>query len=243
MSKKSIQIPFYNFGGKGNVIHFAHANAYPPGSYEQMMQPLLANYKVIGLEQRPLWKDSQASLLKNWNLLADDLITFFDQQGLRNVIGMGHSMGGVVSILAAQRRPDLFSKLVLIDPVIFPTKLGFFSQLIPFALRKRMIPIAKLAAKRRDLWPDQKTVFNSFRTKKVFKQFSDTVLWDFVRAGTKKIKSGEVTMEEGMRNADSVNDLRLRVKLGESNGGGSVDDDGGGLQLTDEDDDDYKMVS
>ena len=46
-----------------------------------------------------------------------------------------------------------------------------------------------------------------------------------------------------MRNADSVNDLRLRVKLGESNGGGAVDDDGGGLQLTDEDDDDYKMVS
>jgi len=40
-----------------------------------------------------------------------------------------------------------------------------------------------------------------------------------------------------MRNADSVNDLRLRIKLGES-GSNSSDDDGvGGLELTDDDDD------
>ena len=48
-----------------------------------------------------------------------------------------------------------------------------------------------------------------------------------------------------MRNADSVNDLRLSIKLAEG-GVGSVDDaeeEGGGLSLKDADDDSYKVAS
>jgi len=45
-----------------------------------------------------------------------------------------------------------------------------------------------------------------------------------------------------MRNADSVNDLRLRIKLGESNAGAvEEEDDGSDLQLTDDDDDDSEL--
>ena len=56
------------------------------------------------------------------------------------------------------------------------------------------------------------------------------------------IKDGEVTVEEGMRNADSVNDLRLKLKLAE---GGDLDAEDGeaGLQLKDADDDSYKLAS
>ena len=78
--------------------------------------------------------------------------------------------------------------------------------------------------------------------KELVKKSTEQGMKTFDEAIYELIKSGEVTMEEGMRNADSVNDLRLRVKLGESNAGGAVDDDSGGLQLTD-DDDDYQMVS
>jgi len=61
------------------------------------------------------------------------------------------------------------------------------------------------------------------------------------------IKAGEVTVEEGMRNADSVNDLRLKLKLAE---GGAIEDESseeegavGGLSLKDADDDSYKLAS
>ena len=45
-----------------------------------------------------------------------------------------------------------------------------------------------------------------------------------------------------MRNADSVNDLRLKLKLAE---GGDLDAEDGeaGLQLKDADDDSYKLAS
>ena len=78
--------------------------------------------------------------------------------------------------------------------------------------------------------------------KELVKKSTEQGMKTFDEAIYELIKSGEVTMEEGMRNADSVNDLRLRVKLGESNSG-AVEDDSGGLQLTDEDNDDYKIAS
>ena len=181
------KIPFHNFGGEGSVIHFAHANGFPPGCYQQFLTPFKDHYKVIGMQQRPLWKNSQPQELKNWDQLAEDLILFFEQNKLKNIINIGHSMGASISILAAIKRPDLFSKLVLIDPPgLFPKKMAIFNALTPIAWRKKIIPIAKIASKRRDKWDNQHKIFNSFRKKSVFKRFSDESLWDLVKASTTK---------------------------------------------------------
>ena len=38
------------------------------------------------------------------------------------MIGMGHSIGAIVTLRAALREPTLFRALVLIDPVLLPRK-------------------------------------------------------------------------------------------------------------------------
>ncbi|MEJ2746327.1 MAG: alpha/beta hydrolase, partial [Anaerolineae bacterium] len=106
-------IPFVDFGGAGMTIHFAHANAYPPGCYRQFLEALLSHYRVLAIEQRPLWPRSDPQELSSWELLADDLIRFFEQAGLEEVIGVGHSLGGVATMYAAVKRPSLFRKLIL----------------------------------------------------------------------------------------------------------------------------------
>ncbi len=194
MSQKKNDTPFLNFGGEGKVIHFAHANAYPPGSYRQLLAPFVSKYRVLGMYQRPMWVNSDPAIFRHWHQLADDLIAFITQQNIKQVIGAGHSMGGVATIIAAVKRPDLFSKLILIDPVIIERKYAIMTSMLPFFLRKKIVPIAKISAKRRDLWQDQQTVFDSFRKKRVFKQFSDSVLWDFVKSGTKPNGLGQVTL-------------------------------------------------
>lgn len=184
MQKNDFTIPYTHFGGVGNILHFAHANAYPPDCYLQLLKPLQAHFQVVGMHQRPLWEGSNPKKLKNWSQLADDLILFFEQQGIQKAIGMGHSLGGVVSILAAIKRPDLFSKLILIDPVVFSSKGNWFFNILPISLKKKFMPIAKIAAKRRDLWENKEDVYTSFRKKRVFRRFSDSVLLDFVNAST-----------------------------------------------------------
>lgn len=80
--------------------------------------------------------------------------------------------------------------------------------------------------------------------KELVKKSREQGMKTFDEAIFELIKVGEVTMEEGMRNADSVNDLRLRIKLDESGRGVVPDEEeGSGLQLKDEDDDSYKIAS
>ena len=79
--------------------------------------------------------------------------------------------------------------------------------------------------------------------KELVKKSREQGMITFDEAIFELIKSGQVTMEEGMRNADSVNDLRLRIKLDDSGAMLETDDASEGLELKDADDDSYKLAS
>jgi len=187
-------IPSYDFGGEGETIHFAHANGYPPEAYKQLLTPMTKEYKVIGMLQRPLWNEADYEVVSDWHILADDLITFFDTHGMKNVTGIGHSMGGVVSVLAADKRPDLFKKLILIEPVIFPKLMTSINHLMPMVLRKKYVPVAKVALNRRDHWDTEQDIFDSYRKKRLFSLLSDETIWDWINAGVIKDANGGVKL-------------------------------------------------
>ncbi|MBX3055076.1 MAG: alpha/beta hydrolase [Anaerolineae bacterium] len=171
-------MPYITWGGSGEVLHFAHPNAYPPACFRQFLAPFTAHYRVLAMEQRPLWPHVHPASLPDWRALADDLITFFDQQGLRQVIGLGHSLGAVITAVAAAKRPDLFRQLVLVDPVfMLPSMLAAIAQL-PGGVEE--LPLLAAARNRRYQWPDLQTAFAHYRQKPVFARFSDESLWDYV---------------------------------------------------------------
>jgi pimeloyl-ACP methyl ester carboxylesterase len=55
----------------------------------------------------------------DWNRYADD-VEAVALSLIRPLAAFGHSMGGVCLLIAAHRHPDLFSHLVIYEPVIFP---------------------------------------------------------------------------------------------------------------------------
>ena len=189
----SATIPFVDFGGKGDTIHLAHANGFPPRAYQQLVDELTPHYHVIGMKAQPLWPDSEFNEFKSWTQGADDLITFLDQQKLKNVIGMGHSFGGICSLIAANKRPDLFKTLILIEPVVLPKWYYVFSSL-PNFLVKQLNPLIKKTLARTDTWTSRESVFAHFRNKKVFSLMSDEALWDYVISVTSQMDNGGVSL-------------------------------------------------
>lgn len=171
-------IPFIDFGGEGPILHFAHANAYPPGCYRQFIEALLPHFRVLAIKQRPLHPHSHPQELKSWDLLANDLLRFFEQKGLENVIGVGHSMGGVATMYAAVKRPSLFNQLILIEPVFLMPQLLKMAAANPDAAYQ--LPLVKSAQRRHNRWTSRQAAFDRFRTKSVFSRFSDEALWDYV---------------------------------------------------------------
>lgn len=189
-------IPYHDFGGQGPILHFAHANAYPPGCYRLLMEEFSHDYHAIGIKHRALWPDAQPQEVRNWRRIADDLIDFFDSQSLQGVVGMGHSLGAVVTVFAALKRPDLFSHLVLIEPAFLTSQQLFWLHLTPPALRKRIWPMASGALKRRDTWDSPQAVFDSYRRKRIFSRLSDEALWDFIRHGTRRKDHAQADSKE-----------------------------------------------
>lgn len=174
-------IPFEAFGGSGPPLHFAHANAYPPGSYGRFLRRLTSDFRVLAMHQRPLWPGSSPSELTSWDVFSDDLLRFLDEQQLERVIGVGHSLGGVATLQAALKQPGRFAALVLIEPVLLPPRLLALAAANPDAFAQS--PLARVARRRRDCWPDATAVFTHFRGKDVFARWPDETLQEYVAAG------------------------------------------------------------
>ena len=185
-------IPFIEFGGDGPSLHFAHANAYPPACYRQLLGPLSDTFQVWAIEQRPLWSDQSLQALRNWRLFALDLIQALEQKGHKRVIGAGHSLGAVVTMMAAFERPDLFQALVLIEPVLLPPSLLEAARAHPEQAANT--PMVQRARKRRNHWPDRRQAFDRFRGKSVFQRLTDEALWDYVNFALVEAPEGGVML-------------------------------------------------
>jgi pimeloyl-ACP methyl ester carboxylesterase len=177
-------IPSVDFGGVGQPLHFLHANGYPPECYRPFLELLQTQYHAFGMLLRPLWKDSNPNDIHDWKPFSDDLLKFLTPQST-SVIGVGHSIGAVVTLRAALREPSKFRALILLDPVLFvPSRLigwKFFSAL---GLGDRVHPLIKGTKKRRRVFDDLETVFRGYRSRNIFRYMSDENLRIYIEGIT-----------------------------------------------------------
>jgi len=181
----------FDLGGTGKPTHFLHANGYPPECYRPLFELLKTEYGVFGMYLRPLWDGAKPEEIKNWHPLSDDLIRFLSDREVGPVIGMGHSIGAIVTLRAALRDPSKFSALVLIDPVLFvPSFMTLWAVTRAIGIGDRTHPLIKGALKRRRHFDDLETVFKGYRTRNVFRYMSDESLQAYIEGITKPSTNG-----------------------------------------------------
>ena len=162
------------------ILHLAHANGFPPQTYRKAIEPLLKDFHVISLLARPLWGDTPPEWLKHWNQMADDLLTGLKEMGVSKAIGVGHSLGGVLTLYGAVKEPDLFTHVILVDPTMLSPKLLWqikLMKLFGFEARKYLI---QGALRRKRTWASTQEAHEYFRGRQLFKNWPD----DIVRAYT-----------------------------------------------------------
>lgn len=146
------------------------------------------------MNARPMWKGSNPSDLRNWRQAAEDIIRFIEWRAAGPVIGMGHSFGGVCTVMAAAKRPDLFTALVLVEPVVLPRWVYLMSDMLPMALTRHLSPVAGKALKRKDGWASREDMFSYFRGKEFFARMDDEALCDYVEAVAMDDEDGTVRL-------------------------------------------------
>jgi pimeloyl-ACP methyl ester carboxylesterase len=184
-------IPRFDLGGVGQPLHFLHANGYPPGCYKPFLKLLRTQYHVYGMLLRPLWPDSNPNEIEDWKPFSDDLLRFLSLTVPGPVIGVGHSIGAVVTLRAALRDPSKFRALILLDPVLFlPSQLILWNFFRTIGLGKKVHPQITDTLKRRRSFDNLEQVFQRYRSREVFRYMSDESLRAYIEGITRKKGQG-----------------------------------------------------
>lgn len=96
------------------IIHFAHANGFPSGTYNKLFELLEPEYSVISIDR--LGHSAMYPVDDNWVSLTGELIEHIEDNCDGPVIGLGHSLGATLNFRAAYERPHLFQQVIMLDP-------------------------------------------------------------------------------------------------------------------------------
>lgn len=184
-------IPHFDHGGDGAPLHFLHANGYPPECYKTLLEHLQKNHRLFGMKLRPLWDNADRSELQDWHPYSEDMLRFLSDFEPDPVIGVGHSIGGIVTLRAAMREPKRFSAIVLLDPVFFiPPFLVMWNFFRAIGLGEKVHPLIPATKKRRRTFDNLETVFRGYRKRSIFRYMSDESLRDYIEGITQPKADG-----------------------------------------------------
>jgi pimeloyl-ACP methyl ester carboxylesterase len=163
-------------------IVFAHANGYPAGTYRVLFDAWRAAGHAVHAIER-IGHDPQYPVNSNMPKLRDELAGFVEAQAPTPVWLVGHSLGGLLGLLVACRRPELVRGLVMLDAPLFSGWRAHSLQVMKATgLVKRVFP-GKVSSRRRHMWPTREAVAAHFAAKAAFARWDERVLADYVRSG------------------------------------------------------------
>ena len=162
------------------LLHFTHGNSFPAGVYRHFLAPLRRDYDVRALDM--VGHDDAFPVSDGWPGLVAELIARLEAYRQPAIL-VGHSLGGMLSLMAAKQRPDLVRCVVMLDA---PVVAGWRAWLLRAAKTRRWIDHfspSKASQRRRTEWPDADAAYRHFASKAVFSAWAPGVLADYIEHG------------------------------------------------------------
>ena len=104
----------------GPTLLLAHGFGCDQNLWRLVVPELAERYRVVlfdhtgaGRSDLSAWTPERYGTLDGY---ADDVLTLCRELDLRDVVLVGHSVSAMIAVLAANREPDRFAKLVLLTP-------------------------------------------------------------------------------------------------------------------------------
>jgi len=104
---------------KGNAeqtLLFLHGMGSNIKAWSKNIPILSEHYRCVAVDTPGFGQSPRRDKAMDVSQLSESIALFIKQQGYKKVTLVGHSMGGMMSIIIAHRYPDLIHKLVLIAP-------------------------------------------------------------------------------------------------------------------------------
>lgn len=153
-----------------------HATGFHARCWDRTVQHLQGH--VIAVDMRGHGRSSKVAPY-SWDAFGQDVTALLEHLDLRQVVAVGHSMGGHSVTQAAARAPERIVRLVLVDPVIMaPERYADAGQW--GGLRQAA---DHPTSKRRDHWASADEMYQRFHDRRPFSTWQPDVLRDYCEWG------------------------------------------------------------
>ena len=120
LSVNGIKICCFRWGDPdGRALLLVHATGFHARCWDQVVAHLPSDWNIVSVDMRGHGRSEKQGPYR-WAQFGSDLNEVTSQLDIKKAIGVGHSMGGYCVTEVAYLSPDVFSDLVLVDPVIRP---------------------------------------------------------------------------------------------------------------------------
>lgn len=113
------QIAYIDQGSGDQTIILVHGLASNAGFWRYNIPELSKKYRVIAVDLPGYGKSQKGNYTYSMSFYADQIKRLIDKLELKNVVYVGHSMGGQIGIKLAIKYPELLHKLILASPAGF----------------------------------------------------------------------------------------------------------------------------
>lgn len=199
-------------------IQFSHANGFPAKTYEYLFSML----KTEDIHYINTMGHIESTYKQDLIHLQEELIQDIEQRNQGPVIGIGHSSGAAATLLAAAKRPELFEKVILLDPIIFGRK-----KRLGIGLMKKLglwdaFGLPQKAKRRRVYFKDKQHAYAYFKTKSLFKKFHPKCYDSYIEHGLKASTKGVELSFSTQVEADLFSNVPTKIPKKLSNIKGTI---------------------
>ena len=188
MHINGIDLSYVEWPGKPDAptVLMLHATGFHARCWDATIEALPAQLRVIAVDQRGHGDTGGKVPVESWSQFSDDAAALIDRLALRDIIGVGHSMGGHSVTSTALKRSEAFRSLVLVDPVFPEPHVYEFNRYAGLAG-----PHEHPIAQRRDRWSSWQEMAKAFANRHPYKLWQRRVLDDYCRYGLLPAPDGD----------------------------------------------------
>ncbi len=181
------RISYFEWGDPAApIILLAHATGFHARIWDKTIAALPEGFRIIAIELRGHGRSEYEKPLESWRMIAGDIRELIQRLDLTDIVGVGHSMGGHCMTQTAFDLPDVFKRLVLVDPVL--SRPDIYAQNRYAELNG---PEEHPIVSRRNRWTSWQEMFDAFKDRHPYSLWRPNVLKDYCRYGVRPRSDGE----------------------------------------------------
>jgi pimeloyl-ACP methyl ester carboxylesterase len=196
LPERGVEIALLDFGGGGPLALAHHANGFCKGMWAEVAYALRDRVRVVAMDARGHGDSSRPAGAQAfaWREFARDLAAtaarLVAESGRPFALGLGHSFGGTSLLGAAHERPELFERLLLVDPVTPPPPVQSGPE-----RAEHVAQMVEAARRRRSEWPSRAEARAWFAERSLFAGWTPVALDLYVLDGLRERADGSVELK------------------------------------------------